>query len=103
MDTLCFHENIFAILASAKYTVSFKRLLIKHGPKEVRKFLAEACYNLLENNLSFSLTEKTELAKSKQIIRRIPTQRKKADLLNQSFIKVLPTLLKLVHRRKEGK
>jgi hypothetical protein len=101
METWQKHSSIFYILSSFDFSISLKKLLIKQSPKAVGQFLADACYNLLQGNISLSDQQKAKLRASRTAIRRAAAAQSRASLLKKSFILILPTLLQLVRTKHE--
>lgn len=99
MEVYNSHQCIFSLLASTKYSVVLKRLVIEHSPKEISILLIEACHNLLLHNLELSSEQKLVLVKARKVIRKISSEKRVKDLTNKTFIRILPVLLKLVKNR----
>jgi hypothetical protein len=90
------HSSIFSLLASDQYSVKFKKSLLSACPKEVKNFLIECSYNLLQGALQFSDQQKQKLKKSSRALREAAYNRSSRALLTKNFIIVLPILLLLV-------
>lgn len=85
------------LLANSK--PALRKQIVKAAPDEVVDCVAECCHNLLKGHIDLSKSEKSKLARHKQILRqlankKISRKRKRLSMQRGGFIPLLGTFIK---------
>ena len=93
------HLPILKLLSTPRYSSTLKKQVLKHCSDDCIHKICEIVYNLLKGNVPLSPAQKKKISPKKHVLRRLvrpqSVQRRRALLVKQKGVFLLPLLAKL--------